>query len=1429
MENLQFTISLKNTEETSLIHLRNELTTIYCKEYENHQNKNTHAPIEQIDIVVDIADTPYDDQALAAKIHEQLFYVKQEIHAKGYNKQIQAQEEKAIVTLINNPMLIEILMIHEDIIKKTYRGKDRKAFAIFFNNVINNLINNEKSAYDILDTSEKKYKHIIKHVRATHPNYVIHKHEKRGFRDESRYYTEEKGFEKAMTLLGKAIDILYLTRKNPINEVNTFWYKLKRDLRKKVISIHDLLEDQNYQELRAYIYKEKEVTYSKVNIEQYRPEILKQIQQALRYSKFRLKEINSYKETTPTLRNERRDTKIRIKEYKAILSLLENRNKYPLVDILNKHLIIFFFFTIEGPTEAELTDEKLYPKLSHVYKKYMKSWIYGKKQKTIDPIELDEIVITGLGLYKPTFGNPYYRITTGKIYGFLKENVGEIITLKEHFRYGTKHKVKFALDLGVYKEHLPELRFRQLFKNKKLIKESTFDLSCIDAEIKIKEVTERIGRRGTKKTVRPCFYIYIKNTLGDVLLVLETMRPQTFERIVKDLQVNVSAQNIKELNAFFRENIQKYRANRTGYNEEMLAFFYKYLPESTYKNEQGRRVIFDDDDDGNIKNDKIGDREIGFTFEELKEDLEVLLDSWRVGDGKEKAIVSILMAMPPEEAYKYLYNDTATLKLLVDAIDGDNFHKLFVQYVAFLIDQFGYKQPRTIWFGNDTWFPEIQLDGSWDGGDSFTLSNFTQSSITPWFEYGERTDINLEEVPYHPMDLVAMSTVIDNEVIDPIYVPAFYIAKKIQLKSNWDFFTIALDVISLISLQASARFILKAALKKAGNRIAKREAIKLALNAANVLKETSSFAIRSETLRKAMDPDVYRAWRMLDTAGDLIYLGVGIRSLKNLNIFKAKPKALEGLDGLGGGRTLLGNTADLAEANHRYAKLKQFLEASKKAIKQFKEAGEEIPAKLKAKLLALEKELNDFIDQVGLLPPNQQRLVLEGVDGSRVRVNLFDDAADGSRKLNIDAPSGSGSGKKVSNQVEEINPLQKKYNLETPTEKQLDYFKALDKLGITDQKIIKQLIQAGKKFPKKLGTFTRLLGKLEGADPTIKQLVLKLALQNNNIKSLIKFSPEQLKHLGEGLLPNARFGNAADTGAFINKPKNFNQVTPEDLEVFLRIMNKAGSVKKGKGLFKKFDLNVLRGKELKITRIEKTIRILEEKGYKHLVKLAKRTRNYQTIHDNGLKAFIKKATDAEFDEYLNIFRIDGKVGNAFMPYYKQLGEGLENLRKTTKSKIDEVAKAGGDVSKVKVNAKALKEVMKGYERHHQIMISIMQKNPTFQKIMDWALQQTPPLDLGFNDFRKNIIILVKEQHGYHNLRTEIIQEMVSDIEKVFDNGLESITNKIGGLDNIISVGGNKNFRKAYNRLEKIIEQETKIIIEKVIQIQNSSLDKISKK
>lgn len=88
-------------------------------------------------------------------------------------------------------------------------------------------------------------------------------------------------------------------------------------------------------------------------------------------------------------------------------------------------------------------------------------------------------------------------------------------------------------------------------------------------------------------------------------------------------------------------------------------------------------------------------------------------------------------------------------------------------------------------------------------------------------------------------------------------------------------------------------------------------------------------------------------------------------------------------------------------------------------------------------------------------------------------------------------------------------------------------------------------------------------------------------------------------------------------------------------------------------------------------RIKETIRILKERGYTHLVKLAEQTKKYAKIHDEGLKKFILNATDEKFNEYLNIFRLGGKAGNAFMPYYKQLGEGLEALRKTGK-KIEKV-------------------------------------------------------------------------------------------------------------------------------------------------------------
>jgi hypothetical protein len=233
--------------------------------------------------------------------------------------------------------------------------------------------------------------------------------------------------------------------------------------------------------------------------------------------------------------------------------------------------------------------------------------------------------------------------------------------------------------------------------------------------------------------------------------------------------------------------------------------------------------------------------------------------------------------------------------------------------------------------------------------------------------------------------------------------------------------------------------------------------------------------------------------------------------------------------------------------------------------------------------------------------------------------------------------------------------------------------------------------------------------------------------------------------------------------------------------------------------------------KIKMDRLDKAIEILEKKRYYFLAQLARDTKNYRTTHDKGIREFLQKAKDKEFNEYLDIFRVDGNPNNAFMPLYQDFGEGMLSLRQTIKD---------GE----KITAKELTEVMKGYERHHQIMVNIMKDNPTFQKVMDWALSRKPPLTIGFNEFRKNIIILAKEQHGFHNLRTKKMHEIVDKIDEIFKKHSKELNIKIGELEQIINVGNEKQYLKAFNQLKKIIKIETELIIKKVIQVQNTKLD-----
>lgn len=567
-------------------------------------------------------------------------------------------------------------------------------------------------------------------------------------------------------------------------------------------------------------------------------------------------------------------------------------------------------------------------------------------------------------------------------------------------------------------------------------------------------------------------------------------------------------------------------------------------------------------------------------------------------------------------------------------------------------------------------------------------------------------------------------------------------------------------------------------------------------------------------------PELLKYWQMGDFAGDLI------------TMFVTLPKAMDIID--------------------RSNKLKKQLEVagvelSEKHKKWFQRVQEEL-----GKLLSPEKARATqvfFGDGTAALPIHNNRFLFnsslndaknnfgqllrgkdtkELSDALKKHIGELGKTAKGKFREELIAvaralDAGTQSLLKVSIEVERLKLTQGKSVL---TGEQLYFLKTIADQKDLNPKLVSQFLDYGLtkgKNVKDLELLLKIADRVEVAESKhlfrildalhtvknyeAKKLLLTLATQNKNAEVLATFTAKELQKLAKGILPNTTFGNAK--GNFINQKEFFDQLTPEHLKKFKEEI--AGKP------FKSFDLNFLSSKNLtKISRYDQAIAILKAKGYHFLAKLAADTKNYRTTHDKGVKLFIETAEDKEFYEYLSIFRVDGDPNKLFMPQYKNFGEGMLRLRKVVK-----------DNPKVKITMEQVGEIMKGYERHHQIMFNIMKDNETFQKIMEWALSRKPPLTIGFNEFRENLIILAKKQHGYHNVRTKKMNKKVDKINDVFNDAIREFNMKINKLEDLVkNTENNDLLEEAFYDLKDILQEETETIIKKVIQIQNSKLDDI---
>ncbi|WP_431165788.1 hypothetical protein [Tenacibaculum halocynthiae] len=1295
MENKLHTIKIKSTDGSSRAEFRRQFHLIWNKlDIERHRVKKEENKVRENLIASGLSVTNYTEP-IPPKIDLNLLVEEGEYTAEEYKQFI--SQEMAIVTeerkeiipfsefestkpekkptttqkikVLNTPMLIQIIEENKHLIKIEVRLlDDLKAL----------LATGSLDTYGVI--TNKKYSALINFINTNYKGYKAHRflRESSGSGKEENIYITKSGVDVTKENLIKLIKKRYLITPSDVKEVNVFWENIIQKINNKELSVNDVLLNPNYAELLHYIENfEQGIPKQKVNVEKYREALIHKVAQVY---------------------NEKK----RVRD-KTLLEKLKNHS-ISLLDIMKENQEVFLILSALEIDIQQFNEYKLYPKLNLIYKEFALSKWYAKlgvnniyfKGATSEIIInkdgtysylLDDITINALVINlekKTTYWGSirHYEAETKHVFEYLIKKAGKISSFRGAVPYVKDHKIKakgFAsLVIDNFKFSIHGFSSPEDFDIK-------LDLrpEYIKASVKL--------HHGTYS-----YYLHFKDEKGDQKrCYLQTKDYLAFEMLVKKLGVNLKASFTEPLANVYIEGIRKSKNQ-----PNKLSRYFASLPTSAYRTSANLRIDT-------------------FTKVELEGYLEKMLsktftwDAGLSGANEEVALLSVLRAMKPEDMYTFLHKRTDLLYEIVDRVDGAEYERL-LKYLGQYIPVFDAKSkvPRALYLSESSYIErKIHIESSdWKGENTISFDNHNQSSFI--FKYGKKVALNEGSFTFHPLELVAIKTVINGKEVGTLKVPAFYLYKKLESQSNWDTFEFLLDLVSVASIYGSVRFLATSAIKHAGKKVVKKELLKRALAVANIAKETSSFAIRSEEITEWMLENKYEnlltTWKILDTTGDLIYLGSSLKSLKKINLKKVKEGVQQGFD------------KNIVES---YTKFKQYIYEVDEVIQKLVQEGKEVPAKLRQHMFDLEKDLNIFLDNV---------IVANGPE-YQLAFAMLDNSAKTGKKLNFEAAfdavgnaRNTRKAERVAKELAKKAAIKKKYDIEHLTAQQSKYFEAIEELNITNKELLEKVIQHGK--------------NTSGVTITPKKVV-------DNIKKGLKYDK------------------------VTNKWKNPNKIRKD--------------------------------------RIKETIRILKERGYTHLVKLAEQTKKYAKIHDEGLKKFILKATDEKFNEYLNIFRVDGKAGNAFMPYYKQLGEGLEALRKTGE-KIE------------KVSSKELKKVMKGYERHHQVMVSVMKDNPTFQKIMDWALKRNPPLDIGFNDFKRNIIILHKEQHGYHNITTGVMRKKISNIDLIFDKTEKSI-NKLEKM--ILNPKDEKAHLKAFNQLKNILKREEKSIIKEVIQNKTGGLDK----
>lgn len=1228
------------------------------------------------------------------------------------------------ILILNNPNLIQIIGEYKHHIKIKVE---------YLDDLMVLLARGEVQAYDVI--KKYKYRGLRDFIEQKYPSFKVFDFQWNSYGNErSNVYVTKGGDYVTRENFKRLIYERYLTKPNYVPQVNEFWKIVIQRINDNKISVNELLLNDNYSELRDYIENYgKKLPLVKVNIEKYRKALIDKV------NAYYAKDKDKDKDKARAREKKSERLNSRIERNEELLKKLRDFS-IPLIDIIDKYNELFLYLDVLEVDIYQFNEEKLYPKLNLIYKSFeVSAWHRNLDSKNIYfsgsiskvllnkdgtfTYVLDEVVITAdiIQLDKKTTiwgGIRHYAVDTKDIFEFLikmvtrrgkelveKEKKDKEKTDKKYEGYSFRDAVPYVKDNRLSARGSSRMTCQNL-----IFFISGFSSKDLDRKFEFKK--EFIRPVAKEHLGTYSYYIYFTpyDGLDKKKYYIYTTDYLAFEMIVKKLGLNLGTNFLNKLSNVYVKGIKA-----SSGDSHKLNRYYATLPTSVYRTNSGLRA-----------------RKISQA--NLEADLKTLLSQWFTmdagfsGANEEVALLNILMAMEPRAMYNFLYKNTDILYKIVDRVDGKEYDRL-IRYLGEIIAMYdSVNLSRSIYFSSNSRSErDIHVDVTdWDGGSTIYFNNYSQKT-TFYISHGKREALNLEGKSFHPLELVSFKTVINNKETQSLTVPAFYLYKKIKSQSFWDWFEIALDVVSVASIYGSARFIIKTAIKEVGKKLTKKQLAKQALAFANIAKEVSSFAIRDEDLNQWMldngYEDLLKTWRFLDTTGDLIYLGSSLKSLKNINLKKIREGAQRGID------------------NHvvdNYYNLKLYLYKVEDLAKKLKQEGKELPKKIAKHTEELVETLNEFFRQVSKSKSESYQMTLAGFNESMNfgqletklsnAINQF--SVIKSEAINI---ARGNNPMRLSNRIEKLAAIKETLKIDKFTIQQIRYFEALEDLNIADKELYRRLIQHGKDAPKLTITPEKVI---------------------DNIKKGKIYNPE------------VKRWRTTD--------------------------------------------------EFKIDRIQKTINNLKEKKYKNLLKIAYETKNYKTAHDRGLKQFIINATDKEFNKYLDMFRVDGKAGNAFMPDYKHFGEGLEGLRKKV-IKIE-------DVKKRRIKNDEIKKVMEGYERHHQIMVSLMKDNPTFQEIMEWALSKKPPLDIGFNEFNQNIIILHKNQHGYHNLRTKKMHEMVDEIDGVLKKSTKELSEKIEELGKLIENGNEEQYKRAFGLLKKILKEENELITKKVIQVQNAKLD-----